>query len=321
MPRFGYHASHEQFSPSDLLRWLKLVEAAGFHCAKSSDHFHPWSERQGQAGFVWSWLGAAMEATGLPMGVISAPGYRYHPAVLAQAAATIGEMYPGRLWLALGSGEAINESITGQYWPDKPERNATLLECVNICRALFKGETVTHRGRVTVVEAKLYTRPTTPLPLIGAAMTEQTAELCGEWADGLLTTGGQAEAVKPLIDAFRRGGGEGKPVFIQVALSWARTREEAVAQALDQWAAAAVGGEVNLDLRRPLDFDTASRLVGEKDIGKIVNVSHELSEHSDWLAALAELGVDEIYLHQVGRNQQEFIETFGESVIPALRRS
>ena len=150
-------------------------------------------------------------------------------------------------------------------------------------------------------------------------MTEQTAKLCGTWADGLLMTGGQPEGVKPLIDAFRSGGGEGKPVFLQVALSWAPTKDEAVAQALDQWSAAAVGGEVNWDLRRPSDFDTASRLVGPDDIGKIVNVSHELSEHSDWLAALAELDVADIYLHQVGRNQPQFIEAFGERVIPTLR--
>ncbi len=319
MTRFGYHASHEQFAPSDLLRWLKLVEAAGFDCAKSSDHFHPWSERQGQSGFVWSWLGAVMEATKLPMGVISAPGYRYHPAVLAQAAATVGQMYPDRLWLSLGSGEAINESITGGYWPDKPERNALLLECVDIFRALFAGETVTRRGRATVVEAKLYSRPERPVPLIGAAMTEKTAEFCGAWADGLLTTGGKPDAVKPLIEAFRRGGGEGKPIYLQVAMSWAPTPEEAMHHALDQWSAAAVGGEVNWDLRRPSDFDLASRLVGEDDIVETVNVSHELNQHADWFGALAELDLDDIYLHQVGRNQEQFIEAFGSQVLPALR--
>src|SRR3569832_1694369 len=127
MVQISYHASHEQFAPSRMLALVKRAEAAGFNAAKCSDHFHPWSERQGESGFAWSWLGGAMEATRFPFGIISAPGYRYHPAVLAQAAATIGEMYPGRLWLALGSGEALNESITGQYWPDKSERNAKLL--------------------------------------------------------------------------------------------------------------------------------------------------------------------------------------------------
>src|SRR5215217_7006636 len=143
MTRIGYHASHEQFTPSDLVRYVVDAERAGFDCAKSSDHFHPWSERQGQSGFAWSWLGAAMSATRFGHGIISAPGYRYHPAVLAQAAATIGEMYEGRLWLALGSGEAINEAITGEPWPEKAERNARLLECVEVTRRLFAGETVT----------------------------------------------------------------------------------------------------------------------------------------------------------------------------------
>jgi coenzyme F420-dependent glucose-6-phosphate dehydrogenase len=155
MTRFGYHVSHEQFAPSDLLQWTKRAEEAGFDCAMSSDHFHPWSERQGQSGFAWSWLGAAMEATNLPFGIISAPGYRYHPAVIAQGAATLAQMYPDRLWLALGSGEAINESITGAAWPDKQERNARLFECAQIIRALFAGETVTHRGRVAALVQSL----------------------------------------------------------------------------------------------------------------------------------------------------------------------
>jgi coenzyme F420-dependent glucose-6-phosphate dehydrogenase len=319
MTSIGYHASHEQFAPSDLLRWVKLLEAAGFDHAKSSDHFHPWSERQGQSGFAWAWLGAALEATSLPMGVISAPGYRYHPAVLAQAAATIGEMYPDRLWLSLGSGEAVNESITGMYWPEKAERNALLLECVEVLRALFAGETVTHRGRVTVVEAKLYSRPSRPVPLIGAAMSENTARWCGAWADGLLTSGGKPEAVKPLIEAFRRGGGEGKPIYLQTAVCWAPTAGEAMHQALDQWGPVAAGGEVNWDLRRPADFDLVSRMVSEDDIAEAVNISHELSQHTDWIGALAELDLECIYLHQVGRNQEQFIEAFGGKVLPALR--
>jgi coenzyme F420-dependent glucose-6-phosphate dehydrogenase len=179
MSRIGYHASHEQVSPRDLLELVKLAEQAGFACAMSSDHFYPWSERQGQSGYAWSWLGAALEGTRLPFGVISAPGWRYNPAVLAQVAATLCQMYPGRFWMALGSGEAINEHITGQPWPDKPERNARLKGSADIIRALLAGETVTHRGRVDVVEAKLYSRPEIPPLLIGSAVTETTAEWLG----------------------------------------------------------------------------------------------------------------------------------------------
>src|SRR3712207_1221955 len=153
MVRVGFHASHEQFAPSELLRLVRAAERAGFDCAMSSDHFRPWGAAQGQSGFAWSWLGAALEATRLPFGVVTAPGWRYHPAVLAQAGATLAEMYPGRFWMALGSGEAINEAITGLPWPEKAERNARLEECAAVMRALLAGETVTHRGRVTVVEA------------------------------------------------------------------------------------------------------------------------------------------------------------------------
>ena len=185
--RIGFHASHEQFSPSELLRLVRAAEAAGFDAAMSSDHFRPWGAAQGHSGFAWSWLGAAMATTGLPMGVISAPGYRYHPAIIAQGAATLAEMFPGRFWLALGSGQRLNEDITGLAWPEKAERNARLRECADVIRALLAGEAVTHRGRVTVVEAKLYSRPERPPPLLGAAVTEATAEQVGAWADGLLT--------------------------------------------------------------------------------------------------------------------------------------
>ncbi len=325
MIRIGYHASHEQFAPSRLLRLVQRAEAAGFNEAKSSDHFHPWSERQGQSGNAWPWLGAALQATRFPIGVISAAGYRYHPAVLAQAAATLGEMYPGRFWLALGSGEAINEAITGEVWPDKAERNARLAECVAIARALFDGERVTHRGRVTVVEAKLYSRPATPVPLFGAAVTTHTAAKAGEWADGLLLAGHEVDAVKPLVEAFREHAGAGRPVHLQLALSYAPTIAEAEAQALEQWAPVAIGGEVNWDLRRPADFDQASRFVGAADMRGCVLVTDSLAELQDRIGAVAELGIDVVQLHQVGVNQEQFIdamaELIGRVVVPGPRPS
>ena len=319
MTALGYHASHEQFAPSALLNYVQRAEAAGFDCAKSSDHFHPWSEKQGQSGFAWSWLGAAMQATSLPFGMISAPGYRYHPAILAQAAATIGEMFPDRLWLALGSGEALNEAITGLPWPDKAERNALLAECVAVIRALLAGETVTHRGRVTVIEARLYTRPTTPVPLYGAAVTPETAAFVGGWADGLLTTGTDVETLRAVIEAFRSHGGAGKPVHLQHGLSWAPTEAEAVANALDQWAPLAAGGDVSWNLSQPADFDMVGRLTTEEAIRSCVAVSADLGRHRQWLADLVALDVAAIHLHCVGRNQVAFIDAFGADVLPAFK--
>ena len=322
MVRIGYHASHEQFAPSRLLSLVQRAEAAGFSEAKSSDHFHPWSERQRQSGFAWSWLGAALQATGFPIGVVSAAGYRYHPAVLAQAAATLGEMYPGRFWLALGSGEAINEAITGEAWPEKAERNARLAECVEVMRELFEGERVTHRGRITVIEAKLYSRPITPIPLFGAAVTTETAAKAAAWADGLLIAGHEVKAVKPLVEAFRDKGREGRPIHLQLALSYSTSIAEAEAQALEQWAPASLGGEVAWDLRRPTDFDQASRFMRAEDMRGFVLITDSLAELEDRIAALAAIGVDVVQLHQVGVNQEQFIDAIAESqLMPASSKS
>lgn len=319
MTLIGYHASHEQFAPSELLRLAKQAARAGFDTIKSSDHFHPWSERQGQSGFAWAWLGSAMQAVHRPFGVVTAPGYRYHPAVLAQAVSTLAEMHPGRLWVALGSGEAINEAITGLPWPEKQERSDRLKECVEVVRALLAGETVTHRGRVTVIEAKLYSRPVLPVPLFGAAVSTETARFCGGWADGLLTAGGDISALEAVIASFREGGGNGKPVHVQHALSWASSESDAMAQALDQWAPASLGGEVAWDLRRPADFDRAARGMTPERLRESVFVSGDLGKHRAQLEALAAAGADVIHLHQVGRNQESFVEAFGAGVLPAFK--
>lgn len=318
MALIGYHASHEQFAPDALLDLVRRAEAAGFAAAKSSDHFHPWSERQGQSGHAWTWIGAAMQATALPFGLITAPGYRHHPANVAQAAATVGAMFPGRFWLALGSGEAINEAILGEYWPDKAERNARLAECVQVIRALLAGGEVTHRGRVTLVEARLYSLPAVPVPLFGAAVGAETAARAGAWADGLLTVGGDPQDVARVVAAFRDGGGAGKPVHIQHALSWAPTEAGALAEAMHQWAPVVAGGEVNWDLRRPADFDRIARLADADAVRACVAVSADPGWHAGRIAALAELG-DCVHLHCVGRNQREFIDTFGRDVLSRLR--
>jgi probable non-F420 flavinoid oxidoreductase len=317
MARIGFHASHEQFAPSRLLGLCRQAQEAGFSVIKCSDHFHPWSERQGQSGFSWAWLGAAMQSCDLPFGSIAAPGYRTHPAVLAQAAATLAEMFPGRFWLALGSGEAINEAITGMPWPEKAERNARLQDCAQIIRALFRGEEVTHRGRITVIGARLYTRPATPLPLFAAAVSKETAAAVAGWADGLLTVGGAVQNVVPVVDAFRQNGGAGKPVHIQHALSWAPDRSTALAEAMHQWRHAVLGGEAMWDIRRPADFDNACDTGAESALEARIPISEDLGRHAADIAALVELDAT-VHLHCVGRNQEAFIDTFGAKVLPEL---
>lgn len=317
---FAYHASHEQFKPSTLLEYVKAAQQAGFTAALSSDHFYPWSDRQGESGFAWSWLGAAMQATSLSFGVVCAPGQRYHPAIIAQAAATLAEMFPNRFWVALGSGQAMNEHITGEHWPIKAERNARLKECVDIIRALWAGETVTHYGRVKVEEAKLYTRPETPPRIIGAAITPETAEWVGGWADGLITISAPYEKLRKVVEAFRRGGGEGKPMYLKVQLSYARDEAEARAGAYDQWRNNIFDSVMLTQLRTPAQFDAAGEFVKPEDLDDAVRISADPQRHIEWLHKDVELGFSEIILHNVNRQQQQFIEVFGEKVLPALSR-
>src|SRR3954449_12813059 len=157
MPVIGFHSSHEQIHPAELLTAVRHAEEVGFTAAMCSDHIAPWNLDQGHSGFAWSWLGAALATTSLPFGVVNAPGQRYHPAIIAQAAATLAAMFPGRFWVALGSGENVNEHITGTRWPRKDVRDARLRECVAIIRALLAGEEVTHHGLVTVDRARICT--------------------------------------------------------------------------------------------------------------------------------------------------------------------
>jgi probable non-F420 flavinoid oxidoreductase len=316
----GYHASHEQLAPSELLDCVVAAEAAGFQAAMCSDHFAPWSPRQGHSGFAWSWLGAALQATGLSLGVVNAPGQRYHPAIVAQAAATLSEMFPGRFWLALGSGEASNEHITGDRWPPKAERRARLGEAVEVIRALLAGETVTHHGLVQVDRARLWTLPERPPMLVAAAISPETAAWAGGWADGLVTLNQPQERLRAVVDAFREGGGDGKPLFLQVHLSWAPDEQAALAVAHDQWASNVFDPVLAMELALPEQFEAAARHVTPEDVRSAVLVSADLGRHTAWLAAYAELGFDRIYLHEVGQgeHQRPFIDAFGSKVIPAL---
>ncbi|ADB41252.1 TIGR03885 family FMN-dependent LLM class oxidoreductase [Spirosoma linguale] len=320
MLKIGYHASHEQFKPSTLLEYIQLAQQAGFTAGSSSDHFHPWSNRQGESGFAWSWLGAALQATPLSFGVVNAPGQRYHPAIIAQAAATLAEMFPERFWVAMGTGQALNEAITGDKWPAKADRNARLKECVDIIRALWDGETVTHKGLVTVEEATIYTRPAIKPLLFGAAVTSKTAEWVGSWADGLLTISQPLDQLREVVEAFRRGGGAGKPMHLKVQLSYADTLENARAGAYDQWRGNIFPNGMLTDLRRPEQFDMAGELVNLAEVDKMVNVSADTSQHMAWLQGYIDLGFEQLFLHNVNLEHERFINDFGHYVLPDLLR-
>jgi probable non-F420 flavinoid oxidoreductase len=318
VPTVGFHASHEQLSPAALLDAVRAAEAGGFQAASCSDHLAPWSERQGHSGHAWTWLGAAMQATSIPFGVVTAPGQRYHPAVTAQAIATLGDLFPGRFWAALGSGEALNEHVTGDPWPHKEDRDARLLECVAVIRALLRGEEVTHDGRVRVDRARVWSLPAEPPALYGAAVSEETARTVASWADGLITVYQPVDVLRRVIDAFREDGGEHAPVAVQVHVSWAEDEETALTIAHDQWRTNVFGSELAWNLELPAQFDEAAARVRPDDVTGAVLVSSDLGQHEKWLLELADLGVDAIYLHHVGKEQDPFIETFAEHVLPEL---
>ena len=317
----GLHASHESFSPNVLLEAVRLADAAGFDGAMCSDHFHPWTAASfAESGFAWSWLGAALESTRLPCGVVNAPGQRYHPALVAQASATLAAMYPGRFWLALGSGEAVNESITGEPWPSKEARDARLLECVEVIRALWRGETVTHSGTVRIVAARLATRPETPPPIFGAAITDKTAEWVGGWADGLITVGVDGRALRRNAEAFHRGGGRGKPLKQQLTLAYAASESAALQLARARWAHAALEPSQLADLETPQAFDRATASLTAEDLRGRLRATADMARVRGWVEESFALGFDEIYLSPIVEDLTGFVSEVGERVLPHLRR-
>lgn len=311
MALVGYHASHEQFAPEALLTLAQRAEGAGFAAAMCSDHFHPWSATQGHSGHAWTWLGAAMASTSLPFGVVNAPVGRYHPAIIAQAAATLARMFPGRFWMAVGSGEALNEAITGAHWPAKEQRNARLREAVEVMRALWRGEEVSHEGGFTVQRARLYSLPAQPPKLYVAALSEDTARWGAQWADGLITVSMPGDEVRRIVEAFHEGGGEGKPMALQVKLSWDADDASALAGAHAQWKTNVFDGEVSEVLRTPEQYEAAAKFVRPEDVARMVRVSSDLARQEAWLREDLALGFDALYLHNVNTRQDAFVDAFG----------
>lgn len=314
--KIGFHASQEQFAPGHLLKLVQQAEKAGFGAVLSSDHFHPWSAKQGESGFAWSWLGAAMQATNLEFGVVNAPGQRYHPAIIAQAVATLEDMYPGRFWLCAGSGEALNENITGGQWPSKDIRNARLKESVEIMRALWAGDYVTRHGIVIVENAKLFTKPPEIPAVFGAAMTEKTAGWLAGWADGLITLSKPVKELRKMVETFRENGGAGKPLTIKMQISYDVSEEKALEGAFDQWRNNIFPSKLTSALNTPAQFDALGSKVRKEDIPDYVLTGSNPDVFIEKIRAFAELGFEKIIIHNVNREQENFIDFFGKEVLP-----
>ncbi len=327
----GYAATLEQFAPREVLELVSIAERHGFRGVMASDHFQPWVPRQGQAGFVWNVLSALGQTTAGDLGTgVTAPTFRWHPAVVAQASATLAALYPGRHWLGLGSGEALNEHVVGTYWPEAPERIGRMFEAVEIIRKLFTGSLagrdVKHSGEFYRLEStRLWTMPEVAPPILVATAGPVTARRAGRVADGLITEGAPPERVAALMARFADGARDagrdpaGMPTVLRLHLSWAATDEEAMAGAITEWPN---GGMrfAKSDIRSPHEFEQIARMVRPEDFDDRLLVSADPDAHRAHIQRYLDLGVDRVYLHNVGRNQREWIEVFGRDVLPALRR-
>lgn len=314
MTHIGFHASHEQIEPRALLEAVALAEEVGFREAMGSDHFAPWSEEQGESAFSFAWMGAALERTGMRIGQVHAPGQRIHPAISAQAIATLEAMNPGRYWVALGSGENLNERITGDPWPPKPVRNARLAECVSIIRDLLAGAEVTHDGLVRVERARLWTRPDTPPPLLATAVTAETAAWAAQWADGLITVNQDDDTLRRVSDAYRDAGGRGD-VLVQIHVSWASTEQEALESAFREWRTNVFAPPLCWDLDSPRAFAQAAAHVRPDDVRNAVLVSDSVQHIIDRVGGMLAHGYDGAYLHHVPVEQRPFLENVAPRIL------
>jgi coenzyme F420-dependent glucose-6-phosphate dehydrogenase len=320
----GYHASHEQFAPSDLLTYVQAAEDAGFQAIMTSDHISPWLRRQGNSGNNWAWLGAAMARTSLPFGSLAIPGgWRYHPVVLAHLVATISEMFPDRLrWIAMGSGEALNEHVTGGKWPEKAERNARLQAGTEVVRRLLQGEEVVHRDSWFAVDkARLWSLPTRSPALFAAALSEETAQWAGEWSDGLVTINRPKQKLLSFVDSYRSGGGQGKPLALQVQVSWAETEASARAAAFEEWRNASLPPASLADLPMPEDFEQATYHLKPEDIDEVIPLVTAPATLLDIISAAETSGFEQLFIHNVSRDQIGFLQFMKRQVLPALGTS
>jgi coenzyme F420-dependent glucose-6-phosphate dehydrogenase len=327
----GYAAMLEQFHPTDVVEYSALAEQHGFSGVMAADHFQPWVPQQGHAAFVWNVLSVLGERTRGDIGPgVTAPTFRWHPAMVAQASATLAAMYPGRHWLGLGSGEALNEHIVGGYWPEAPERINRMFEAIEIISKLFSnslaGKDYKHSGEFYKLEStRLWTMPATPPEILVATAGPITAKRAGRHADGLITVGAPLEKIAGLFERFEAGAREagkdpaGMPKVLQVHLSWAPTDEEAIANAMTEWPNGGMKFP-KADIRSPFDFAQMAKLVRPEDFEGRMVISADPDRHLAQLQQYADLGFDRIYLHNVGRNQREWIEVFGREVLPKLTR-
>lgn len=316
MTEYGYFLSSEEHGPKALVEQARMAEQAGFTSLWISDHFHPWNDAQGHAPFVWSVIGALSEATSLPVETaVTCPTVRMHPVINAQAAATAAVQLEGRFRFGIGSGEALNEQVTGARWPQAAVRLEMLEEAVHVMRRLFEGGEVSHHGKhYTVENARLYTVPDEPVPIEISGFGPAATELAGRIGDGFLAMGPDAEAV----ERFRRGGGGTKPVRGGLKLCWGTDRDEAVRTAHRLWPNEQLPGELPQILRTPRHLEQASSLVGVERIAANVVCGDDVDAHLDAVRAYEKAGFDTVHISQIGPDQRGFFDFYRTEVLPRL---
>jgi coenzyme F420-dependent glucose-6-phosphate dehydrogenase len=324
--KIGYAAMLEQFRPQEVVGYSAAAEAAGFSGVMAADHFQPWVPQQGQAAFVWNVLTALGERTKGDLGPgVTCPSFRMHPAIVAQASATLAAMYPGRHWLGLGSGEALNEHVLGGYWPETPERIARMFEAIEIIRKLFTGKDVKHAGPFYRMETtRLWTMPEEAPPIYIATAGPVTARKAGALANGLITVGAPEGKLEMIFEKCREGCREAGndparfQFILQLHLSWAPTDEEALANALLEWPNGGMKFPKQ-DIRSPHDLEQMAKLVRPEDFAGRMLISSDPERHRAEIQKFLDMGFHQVYLHNVGRNQADWIDVFGRDVLPKLQ--
>ena len=315
MPALGYALSSEEHPPSDLVRFARAAEDAGFGFALISDHFHPWVDAQGHSPFVWTVIGGIAESTeGLRLGTgVTCPTIRTHPAVIAHAAATSAAMMPGRFFLGLGTGENLNEHVVGYGWPASDERLDMLEEAIELMKLLWEGGEQTFRGAYyTVEDARLYTLPDKPVELAIAAAKPQAAELAGREGDAFVGTSPDAK----VIQAFENAGGSGKPRYGQITCCWAADEAKARKTAHRIWPNAAIEGDLSQELPLPRHFEQAAEKVTEDDVAEKVVCGPDVERYVELIDEYEQAGYDHVYLHQVGPDQEGFFRFAERELLP-----
>jgi G6PDH family F420-dependent oxidoreductase len=314
--RVGYFLSSEEFGPAQLVQQAQWAERAGFEALWISDHYHPWNDAQGQSGFVWSMIGAISQRCALPVTTaVTCPTVRIHPAVVAQAAATSAVLLDGRFVLGVGSGEALNEHILGDPWPPADLRLDMLEEAVAVMRELWGGAMIDHSGTYYEVQnARLYTLPAEPPPVYVSGFGPKAATVAGRIGDGFICTKPEAE----LIGTFRDSGGGDRPAQGGYKVCHGPDADEARRTAHRLWANEALPGELPQVLPTPRHFEQASTLVTEDMVSAVCG--HDVDEHVEQFRTFADAGYDEIYINQIGPDQEGFFAFYADKVLPAIRK-